>query len=81
MAFKHVLPWDEKADGQGYDQAECVSANFVVRDLDISLLEDHVTQGKDPERHHEEGGEGGDGGHCDGQVQVATVHQGPVFNI
>ncbi len=43
----------------------------------FAYVEDDVAEGEDPERHHEEGREGWDGRHRDGQVQVTAEHQGP----
>ena len=49
----------------------------MVGDLDVGLVEDDGAEGEDPERHHEECGEGRDGSHGDGEVQVAAKHEGP----
>ena len=67
---------DEQPDGQRHDEGAEGDEDLVVGDDDVVGV-DEAAQAEDPERHHGEGGEAGDGGHGEREVEVAAEHEGP----
>merc|ERR1719219_2986918 len=74
--FGQTLP-DTDAHQEGNDQHNAIGEYLGVRNDDWGVGNDYFSEQINPDRHHEEGREGGDCRHHDGEVEVAAEHDGP----